>query len=130
MHNLFLPMSTLFQIWSQCQFPIRLAHVQYITRVIKDDSKFLRKKYGVQFLLDTVRRFYTGIELLNNEDSRAVRHELLLLVKYYILKDANVAQITAILRFILTVKEETLVSANLFTTLKFVRSSILKIVST
>ncbi len=33
-------------------------HIQYMSTVIKDNRKQFRKKYGVQFLLDTVRLYY------------------------------------------------------------------------
>lgn len=97
------------QIWSLCSFPIRFAHVQYLTKVVKEDSKFLRKRYGVQFLLDTIRRYYTGIELLSNEDSKAIRQELLVLIKGSMHKDTNVNQVSAVLKFLFAVKEECLV---------------------
>jgi len=33
-------------------------HIQYMSTVIKDNRKHFRKKYGVQFLLDTIRLYY------------------------------------------------------------------------
>uniref|UniRef100_A0A8C1S6U9 Neurobeachin-like 1 n=1 Tax=Cyprinus carpio TaxID=7962 RepID=A0A8C1S6U9_CYPCA len=42
-----------FSIWNQGDFPLRIGHIQYMSTVIKDSRKQFRKKYGVQFLLDT-----------------------------------------------------------------------------
>uniref|UniRef100_A0A673IL07 Neurobeachin-like 1 n=1 Tax=Sinocyclocheilus rhinocerous TaxID=307959 RepID=A0A673IL07_9TELE len=47
-----------FSIWNQGDFPLRIGHIQYMSTVIKDSRKQFRKKYGVQFLLDTVRLYY------------------------------------------------------------------------
>lgn len=35
-----------------------LGHIQYISTIIKDSRRIFRKKYGVQFLLDTLRIYY------------------------------------------------------------------------
>ena len=34
-------------------------HIQYLSTIIKDDRKSFRKKYGVQYILDIVRAYYT-----------------------------------------------------------------------
>lgn len=41
-----------------CLFPSNEGHIQYMSTVIKDNRKQFRKKYGVQFLLDTIRLYY------------------------------------------------------------------------
>lgn len=33
-------------------------HIQYLSTIIKDSRRLFRKKYGVQFLLDTLRIYY------------------------------------------------------------------------
>lgn len=35
-----------------------LGHIQYLSTIIKDSRRVFRKKYGVQFLLDTLRIYY------------------------------------------------------------------------
>lgn len=37
---------------------LHTGHIQYLSTIIKDDKKFFRKRFGVQFVLDTVRVFY------------------------------------------------------------------------
>lgn len=41
-----------------CLFSSNVGHIQYMSTVIKDNRKQFRKKYGVQFLLDTIRLYY------------------------------------------------------------------------
>ena len=33
-------------------------HIQYLSTIIKDDRKYFRKKYGVQYMLDVIRTYY------------------------------------------------------------------------
>lgn len=40
-----------------------LGHIQYLSTIIKDSRRVFRKKYGVQFLLDTLRIYY-GYDIL------------------------------------------------------------------
>lgn len=35
-----------------------VGHIQYLSTIIKDSRRLFRKKYGVQFLLDTLRVYY------------------------------------------------------------------------
>ena len=60
--------------------------------------------------MDTIRWFYTGLELLSNEDSRTIRHSLFGLVRFYIQKEISVKEVMPILKFLMTVKEEIVVS--------------------
>lgn len=41
-----------------CLFICNAGHIQYMSTVIKDNRKQFRKKYGVQFLVDTIRLYY------------------------------------------------------------------------
>uniref|UniRef100_A0A8D2NFF9 Neurobeachin-like protein 2 n=1 Tax=Zonotrichia albicollis TaxID=44394 RepID=A0A8D2NFF9_ZONAL len=47
-----------FSIWNSGDFPFRIGHIQYLSTIIKDSRRLFRKKYGVQFLLDTLRIYY------------------------------------------------------------------------
>uniref|UniRef100_A0A803Y8T2 Neurobeachin like 1 n=1 Tax=Meleagris gallopavo TaxID=9103 RepID=A0A803Y8T2_MELGA len=53
-----------FSIWNSGDFPFRIGHIQYLSTIIKDSRRLFRKKYGVQFLLDTLRVYY-GYNCLN-----------------------------------------------------------------
>uniref|UniRef100_A0A8C3D496 Neurobeachin-like protein 2 n=1 Tax=Cairina moschata TaxID=8855 RepID=A0A8C3D496_CAIMO len=52
-----------FSIWNSGDFPFRIGHIQYLSTIIKDSRRLFRKKYGVQFLLDTLRVYYGLHEL-------------------------------------------------------------------
>uniref|UniRef100_A0A8B9M6Q4 Neurobeachin like 1 n=1 Tax=Accipiter nisus TaxID=211598 RepID=A0A8B9M6Q4_9AVES len=54
-----------FSIWNSGDFPFRIGHIQYLSTIIKDSRRLFRKKYGVQFLLDTLRIYY-GYDLLHS----------------------------------------------------------------
>ncbi|XP_064646322.1 neurobeachin-like protein 1 isoform X2 [Lineus longissimus] len=104
-----------FRIWSKSDFPVRIGHIQYLSTIIKDDKKFFRKKYGVQYMLDIIRTNYS--ELLTDfgfefsaEDTKSIRASLFGLIKYYILKDITIEELTQIMAFIHTVRDEKLIA--------------------
>ncbi|XP_039288398.1 neurobeachin-like protein 1 isoform X2 [Nilaparvata lugens] len=96
-----------FTIWSKCPFHVKVGHIQYISTVIKDERKIFRKRYGIQFFLDTIRRNFSSAP--ENEESKAIRISLLGLIKYFLQKECNHKEISAIIGFLVTVKEEILV---------------------
>ena len=75
---------------------------------MKDDRKYFRKRYGIQFLLDVIRQYYSSCAVLSSDDSKTIRVSLLGLVKYYMQKELNVKEVAAVLGFLSTVKEEIL----------------------
>ncbi|XP_067013553.2 neurobeachin-like protein 1 [Anabrus simplex] len=97
-----------FKIWSRSQFHIMIGHVQYISTVIKDDRKYFRKKYGIQFFLDVIRRFYKNSIHLTEDESKTLRMSLLGLIKYYMQREINFKELSAILGFLSSVLEENL----------------------
>uniref|UniRef100_A0AAZ3S133 Neurobeachin-like protein 2 n=1 Tax=Oncorhynchus tshawytscha TaxID=74940 RepID=A0AAZ3S133_ONCTS len=52
-----------FRIWSSSHFAVCLGHVQYLSSVIKDGKQRMRKKYGVQYILDTIRTHYRYLNI-------------------------------------------------------------------
>ncbi|XP_012936084.1 neurobeachin-like protein 1 [Aplysia californica] len=99
-----------FSLWSRTQFAVRIGHIQYLSTIIKDDRKYFRKKYGVQFFLDVIRTYYSTTEdsLLGAEDSKMIRVSLLNLIKYYIIKDITSDELSQLTSFMLAVREPTL----------------------
>lgn len=91
-------------------FILFLGHIQYISTIIKDERKIYRKRYGVQFFLDTIRRHYASPDMVASDDRKAIRVSLLGLIKYYLQKECNVKELSAIMGFLATCKEEILVS--------------------
>nr|XP_013812182.1 PREDICTED: neurobeachin-like protein 2 [Apteryx mantelli mantelli] len=47
-----------FRIWSNSDFAVRLGHIQYLANIVKDHKQRIRKKYGVQYILDSIRTYY------------------------------------------------------------------------
>ncbi|TKS66257.1 Neurobeachin-like protein 1 [Collichthys lucidus] len=99
-----------FNIWNKGDFPLRIGHIQYMSTVIKDNRKQFRKKYGVQFLLDTIRLYY-GKNYnkegdLSEDDIRTIRASLCGLIKYYISKGMSQEEMHSILGYIAAIGDE------------------------
>uniref|UniRef100_A0AAR2KLP0 Neurobeachin-like protein 2 n=1 Tax=Pygocentrus nattereri TaxID=42514 RepID=A0AAR2KLP0_PYGNA len=98
-----------FNIWNQGDFPLRIGHIQYMSTVIKDSRKQFRKKYGVQFLLDTIRLYYGSGNRevdLSEDDIRTIRASLCGLLKYYISKGTTQEEIQSILGYIAAIGDD------------------------
>ncbi|KAM4560063.1 neurobeachin-like protein 1 isoform 3-T3 [Odontesthes bonariensis] len=99
-----------FNIWNKGDFPLRIGHIQYMSTVIKDNRKQFRKKYGVQFLLDTLRLYYgrnTNKENdLTEDDVRTIRASLCGLIKYYISKGMSQEEMHSILGYVAAIGDE------------------------
>ncbi|XP_061165431.1 neurobeachin-like protein 1 isoform X2 [Saccostrea echinata] len=99
-----------FRIWSSSEFPVRIGHIQYLSTIIKDDKKFFRKRFGVQFVLDIVRMFYSPASTpdsgLSSEDRKTIRVSLMSLIKYYISREVSYEELNSILKFLFAVKDE------------------------
>ncbi|XP_034461449.1 neurobeachin-like protein 1 isoform X1 [Hippoglossus hippoglossus] len=99
-----------FNIWNKGDFPLRIGHIQYMSTVIKDNRKLFRKKYGVQFLLDTIRLYYgknsNKDSDLSEDDIRTIRASLCGLIKYYISKGMSQEEMQSILGYIAAIGDE------------------------
>lgn len=115
-----------FRIWNKADYEIRIGHIQYISTIIKDDRKYFRKKYGVQFFLDVIKTYFGSSasststaasykystsdmnqldnQQLEDEDLRNLRSSFFGLIKYYAQKDVKVSEVNAILSFLSTTK--------------------------
>uniref|UniRef100_A0AAX7TCJ9 Neurobeachin-like protein 2 n=1 Tax=Astatotilapia calliptera TaxID=8154 RepID=A0AAX7TCJ9_ASTCA len=89
-----------FNIWNKGDFPLRIGHIQYMSTVIKDNRKQFRKKYGVQFLVDTIHSD------LSEDDVRTIRASLCSLIKYYISKGMSQEEMQSILGYIAAIGDE------------------------
>ncbi|KAM9305247.1 neurobeachin-like protein 1 [Gastrophryne carolinensis] len=95
-----------FRIWNRGDFPFRLGHIQYLSTIIKDSRKLFRKKYGVQFLLDTIRVHYSKDTSLALEDLMTIRTFLFGLIKYFLSKGATQEEIQSIVGYIAVTNDE------------------------
>ncbi|KAJ8389791.1 hypothetical protein AAFF_G00114970 [Aldrovandia affinis] len=100
-----------FNIWNQGDFPLRIGHIQYMSTIIKDNRKQFRKRYGVQFLLDTIRLYYGSSSShrdgdLSEDDVRTIRASLCGLLKYYISKGVAQDELQSILGYMAAIGDE------------------------
>ncbi|XP_029444090.1 neurobeachin-like protein 2 isoform X2 [Rhinatrema bivittatum] len=97
-----------FRIWSNGDFAVRLGHIQYLSGIIKDHKQKIRKKYGVQYLLDSVRRYY-GAQKENQitaDDVKTVQTTLFSLVKDFLSKNFSSEDLQSIMSYLTAVKDE------------------------
>ena len=68
MYNIYRDLVFDFSIWSFSEFEVRIGHLQYLSTLIKDGPSRFREKFGVKFLLDVIRLYYSedGALLSNN----------------------------------------------------------------
>ncbi|KAG2459435.1 NBEL1 protein, partial [Polypterus senegalus] len=98
-----------FRLWNQGDFPFRIGHIQYLSTIIKDGRKQFKRKYGVQFLLDTIRLYYGAHaedSELSADDVRTIRASLFGLLKYFLSKGVMVEDVQSILGYIAAIGEE------------------------
>ncbi|TKC49688.1 hypothetical protein EI555_016858 [Monodon monoceros] len=98
-----------FRIWNRGDFPFRIGHIQYLSTIIKDSRRVFRKKYGVQFLLDTLRIYYGSdckYSELSLDDIRTIRTSLYGLIKYFLCKGGTHEEIQSIMGYISAINEE------------------------
>uniref|UniRef100_A0A8C3MF62 Neurobeachin-like protein 2 n=1 Tax=Geospiza parvula TaxID=87175 RepID=A0A8C3MF62_GEOPR len=97
-----------FSIWNSGDFPFRIGHIQYLSTIIKDSRRLFRKKYGVQFLLDTLRIYYGSFKYgdLAPDDLRTIRTSLYGLIKYFLSKGGTHEEIQSIVGYIAATSDE------------------------
>lgn len=95
-----------FRIWCRAAFQIIIGHVQYLQTLIKSDRKRFRKKYGIQFVLDTIRVHFIAPNNITESDAHAIRLALLDVIKVYIQKEVKIKEVGFFLSFLATVKHE------------------------
>lgn len=86
-----------------------LGVVKIIYLLIKSDRKSFRKRFGVQYFLDTIRTHYTTCDVLSVNHITILRASLLDIIRFYILKEVNISDVDIIVRYIITCRSETMV---------------------
>uniref|UniRef100_A0A8P4K618 Neurobeachin-like protein 2 n=1 Tax=Dicentrarchus labrax TaxID=13489 RepID=A0A8P4K618_DICLA len=96
-----------FRIWTKSHFAVCLAHVQYLSSVINKGKQRMKRKYGVQYILDTIRTYYSvekdGSSL--SDEKQTIQNSLFGLLKDF-LKSPTLEELHSVLAYILTVGEE------------------------
>ncbi|XP_054734864.1 neurobeachin-like protein 1 isoform X2 [Anastrepha obliqua] len=95
-----------FHIWVRMNFEITLGHVQYLSAMIKNDRKFFRKKFGIQFFLDVVRDHYSTPDSITPDDAKTIRSAMYAIVCFYLQKDVNIKEVSTMISFLASVRRE------------------------
>uniref|UniRef100_A0A4W6DRB4 Neurobeachin-like protein 2 n=1 Tax=Lates calcarifer TaxID=8187 RepID=A0A4W6DRB4_LATCA len=90
-----------FRIWTKSHFAVCLAHVQYLSSVINKGKQRMKRKYGVQYILDTIRTFYGPL----SDEKQTIQTSLFTLLKDF-LKSPTPEELHSVLAYILSVGEE------------------------
>ncbi|XP_034730693.1 neurobeachin-like protein 2 isoform X1 [Etheostoma cragini] len=113
-----------FRIWTKSHFAVCLAHVQYLASVINKGKQRMKRKYGVQYVLDTIRTYYSvekdGSSL--SDEKKTIQNSLFALLKDF-LKSPTQEDLHSVLAYILTVGEEKQAVKSLDVLYELLRSS-------
>ena len=118
-----------FRIWSRSEFHMQVGHSQYLASLIMADRKYFRKKFGVQFLLDVIRQHYSNIDSgngLSHEDQKTIRASLFGLVKFFLQKEVNAKEVSALMSFIFSFRKSEILSEILDLLLNYLDSKQVK----
>ncbi|XP_076122113.1 neurobeachin-like protein 2 isoform X1 [Alosa pseudoharengus] len=90
-----------FRIWSRSHFAVCLGHVQYLSTVLKESKPRTRRKYGVQYILDSIRTHYSvekdGSPL--SDEKQTVQISLFSLLKDFLLKSTSPEELHSVLAY-------------------------------
>ncbi|KAH1176745.1 hypothetical protein KIL84_010447 [Mauremys mutica] len=97
-----------FRIWSKSDFAVRLGHIQYLSNTIKDHKQRIRKKYGVQYILDSIRTYYgTQKEKpIPTDNVKTVQMSLFSLVKDFLCRNFSADEMQSTLSYLAAVHDE------------------------
>ncbi|MBN3300810.1 NBEL2 protein, partial [Amia calva] len=96
------------RIWSSSHFAVRLEHVQYLSTVIRQGKQRFRRKYGVQYILDSIRTHY-GVERDGgplSDELRTVQTALFSLLSEFLAKSPTPEELHSVLAYTGAVGEE------------------------
>ncbi|KAM5156980.1 neurobeachin-like protein 2 isoform 1-T1 [Mantella aurantiaca] len=108
LHHLYQHLLFDFRIWCHSDFAVRLGHIQYLSSIMKDHKQRIRRKYGVQYILDSVRRHYgTPKEDQVTEDNvKTVQMSLFSLTKDFLAKNLNAEDLHSVISYTASVNDE------------------------
>nr|XP_021503591.1 neurobeachin-like protein 2 isoform X3 [Meriones unguiculatus] len=97
-----------FHLWTLSDFAVRLGHIQYMSSIVRDHRQKLRKKYGVQFILDALRTHYSPQRErpLAADDLRTVQTCLLGLAREFLFRNFPVDDMQVVLNFLAATSDE------------------------
>ncbi|XP_010148165.1 PREDICTED: neurobeachin-like protein 2, partial [Eurypyga helias] len=97
-----------FRIWSNSDFAVRLGHIQYLANIVKDHKQRIRKKYGVQYILDSIRTYYgtSREKTVATDDIKTVQTSLFSLVKDFFCRSFSGEEMQSLLSYVAGAQDE------------------------
>ncbi|NXO23623.1 NBEL2 protein, partial [Cisticola juncidis] len=97
-----------FRLWSGSDFAVRLGHIQYLASVVKDHKQRIRRKYGVQFILDSIRTYYSASreKATATDDIRTVQTSLFSLVRDFFCRSFSGEEMQSLLNYLAAAQDE------------------------
>ncbi|CAH6777630.1 neurobeachin-like protein 2 isoform X2 [Phodopus roborovskii] len=97
-----------FHLWALSDFAVRLGHIQYMSSIVREHRQKLRKKYGVQFILDALRTHYSPQRErpLAADDLRTVQTSLLGLAREFLVRSFSVDDMQVVLSFLAATSDD------------------------
>ncbi|XP_075820546.1 neurobeachin-like protein 2 isoform X1 [Microtus pennsylvanicus] len=104
-----------FHLWTLSDFAVRLGHIQYMSSIVREHRQKLRKKYGVQFILDALRTHYSPQRErpLAADDLRTVQTSLLGLAREFLVRSFSVDDMQVVLSFLTATSDDSQVVGTL-----------------
>ncbi|XP_058412923.1 neurobeachin-like protein 2 isoform X2 [Diceros bicornis minor] len=114
-----------FHLWTLSDFAVRLGHIQYVSSIVREHRQKLRKKYGVQFILDALRTHYSPQREcpLVADDLRTVQTSLLGLVREFLARSSSTDDVQVMLSFLAAAGDDGQVVGTLDLLLALLQSS-------
>ncbi|XP_072010630.1 neurobeachin-like protein 2 isoform X2 [Engystomops pustulosus] len=108
LHHLYQHLLFDFRIWSHSDFAVRIGHIQYLSSIMKDHKQRVRRKYGVQYILDSVRRHYgtQKEEQITGDNVKTVQMSLFTLTKEFLCKNLCPEDLHIVLNYMVSVNDE------------------------
>ncbi|KAM6452892.1 neurobeachin-like protein 2 isoform 3-T3 [Liasis olivaceus] len=108
LHLLYQALLFDFRIWTNSDFAVRLGHIQYLSDIIKDHKQRIRKKYGVQYILDSIRTYYGMYKEkpIATDDLRTVQTSLFSLIKDFFCRNITSDEMQSTMNYLAAVNDE------------------------
>ncbi|XP_051708461.2 neurobeachin-like protein 2 isoform X4 [Oryctolagus cuniculus] len=97
-----------FHLWTLSDFAVRLGHIQYMSSIVREHRQKLRRKYGVQFILDALRTHYSPRRErpLAADDLRTVQTSLLGLAREFLVRNFSAEDVQVVLNFLAATSDD------------------------
>ncbi|XP_026578840.1 neurobeachin-like protein 2 [Pseudonaja textilis] len=97
-----------FRIWTNSDFAVRLSHIDYLSNIIKDHKQRIRKKYGTQYILDSIRTYYGTYKEkpMATDNLRTVQKSLFSLIQDFFCRNISSDEMQSTMNYLAAVNDE------------------------